>query len=240
MTSTVERRSLPAQVAADLHGRIVAGDFAPGSQLPHQRDLAARYGVSAAVMREALARLKAAGLVTSKAGHGTFVSNQPIEAMRFPTWVRQPVGPGELAQAIEARDVLEHATAVRAAQRRSKEDISTLRAIIGRMEESADEVEAFIATDVALHLAVAAAARNQVLAGALAALQRSLSETVSVGVQDAIDNEWMPTLIRTHVDLVDAIEQGDAQSAGERMEVMFARLRTIVEKTGIVVDPWPR
>lgn len=238
----MERRSLPAQVAASLHEQILAGVFPPGSKLPHQRDLAADFGVSAAVTREALARLKAAGLVYTRSGQGTYVADQPLEAMRFPAWIREPVSPREFAEAIEARDVLEHATAVRAAQRRTTKDVKMLQAIVGRMAHAGNRADApaFIESDIDLHLHVAMAAGNQVLTGALSALQQSLRQTVAVGVQDAIDNDWMPELIQSHARLVDAIAERDAEAAGVMMDMMFLRLRSIAGASGIGVDLWPR
>ena len=236
----VERRSLPAQVATRIHDQILSGVYSPGPKLPHQRDLALNFGVSAAVIREALARLKGAGLVRAKSGQGTFVTNQPLKAMRFPTWVRDPASSAELSEAIEARDVIEHATAMRAAQRRTPKDVEHLREIIVRMADASEDALAFIACDIEFHLTVASASGNQILTGALSALQRSLSESVAVGVQDAIDNKWMPTLVDSHAQLVDAIVERDPVVAGEVMDTMFARLRTIVEKSGVTVDPWPR
>ncbi len=223
-----------------MHERILSGECPPGSKFPHQRDLAISFGVSPAVMREALSRLKAAGLVRTKSGHGTFVTDQPLEAMRFPTWVQDPVSPTELSEAIEARDVLEHATAMRAAERRSAADVKQLRRIIVRMENAGENVTTFVESDIDLHLAVAAAARNRILTGALSALHRSLRETVLFGVQDAIDNNWIPALVDSHSQLVDAIAEQDAHTAGAMMETMFGRLREIVVKSGIIVDAWPR
>jgi len=236
----VERRSLPAQVAARIHEQILSGSYQPGAKLPHQRDLAESFGVSSAVIREALSRLKGAGLVRAKSGQGTFVTDQPMEAMRFPTWVRDPGSPEELSQAIEARDVIEHATAMRAAQRHTDHDVERLNETIVRMKSADGNAIAFIKSDIDLHLAVASAAGNQILTGALSALQRSLSETVAFGVQDAIDNHWMPALVDSHAQLVSAIVERDPVSAGLVMDGMFERLRAIAAKTGITVDPWPR
>ena len=60
------------------------------------------------------------------------------------------------------------------------------------------------------------------------------------GVQDAIDNHWMPALVDSHAQLVSAIVERDPVSAGLVMDGMFDRLRAIAAKTGISVDPWPR
>lgn len=236
----IDRRSLPAKVAANMHERILSGEYPPGSKFSRQRDLAISFGVSPTVMREALSRLIAAGVIRTKSGHGTFVTDQPVEAMRFPTWVQDPVSPTELSEAIEARDVLEHATAMRAAERRSVSDVKQLRRIIVRMVDAGDNITAFVESDIELHLAVAAAARNRILTGALSALQRSLRETVIFGVQDAIDNNWIPALVDSHSQLVEAIAEQDAHTAGAMMETMFGRLREIAEKSGLTVDAWPR
>lgn len=72
----VDRRSgVPAfrQVAADLRQKIAAGDYAPGEQLPSERELVDTYGVSRPTVRDAVNVLRAEGLVTSEHGRGVFV-----------------------------------------------------------------------------------------------------------------------------------------------------------------------
>jgi len=72
----VDRRSgVPAfrQVAADLRQKIAAGNYAPGEQLPSERELVDTYGVSRPTVRDAVNVLRAEGLVTSEHGRGVFV-----------------------------------------------------------------------------------------------------------------------------------------------------------------------
>jgi GntR family transcriptional regulator len=72
----VDRRSgIPAfrQVAADLRQKIAAGTYAPGEQLPSERDLVDAYGVSRPTVRDAVDILRAEGLVTAEHGRGVFV-----------------------------------------------------------------------------------------------------------------------------------------------------------------------
>lgn len=61
----------------DLRRRIAAGEFAPGSQLPIQRDLAEYYGVSTQPVKAALLRLELAGEVVGHQGKGIFVAEAP-------------------------------------------------------------------------------------------------------------------------------------------------------------------
>ncbi|GAA4544184.1 GntR family transcriptional regulator [Amycolatopsis samaneae] len=72
----MDRRSgVPAfrQVASDLREKITAGEYAPGEQLPSERELVDSYGVSRPTVREAVNMLRAEGLVTSEHGRGVFV-----------------------------------------------------------------------------------------------------------------------------------------------------------------------
>jgi GntR family transcriptional regulator len=72
----VDRRSgVPAfrQVAADIRQKISAGDYAPGEQLPSERELVETYDVSRPTVRDAINMLRTEGLVTSEHGRGVFV-----------------------------------------------------------------------------------------------------------------------------------------------------------------------
>ncbi|GGN44751.1 GntR family transcriptional regulator [Actinoplanes campanulatus] len=60
-------------IAADLSSKIRAGELPPGSALPPQKELSARYGVTLATLRQALKRLEDEGLLSQQAGRGTFV-----------------------------------------------------------------------------------------------------------------------------------------------------------------------
>jgi GntR family transcriptional regulator len=56
------------KVAGDLRSAIAAGEYGSGARLPAEDELARRYGVSRGTVRQALASLRADGLVTSRRG----------------------------------------------------------------------------------------------------------------------------------------------------------------------------
>jgi GntR family transcriptional regulator len=64
------------QVANALREQIRAGTFPPGAQLPSERELRERFGVSGGTVRAALVRLRAEGLIRSHQGRGVFVADQ--------------------------------------------------------------------------------------------------------------------------------------------------------------------
>jgi GntR family transcriptional regulator len=65
-----------AQVADELRAEIQAGAYAPGDQLPSERELRERFGVSGNTVRAAIVQLRAEGLVTSHQGRGVFVAER--------------------------------------------------------------------------------------------------------------------------------------------------------------------
>ncbi|MBT8240477.1 MAG: GntR family transcriptional regulator [Acidimicrobiia bacterium] len=66
-------------IYAVLRQQILKGEFAPGSQLPPQQELADRFGVTLMTLRQALASLESDGLVRAARGKGTFVADRPID-----------------------------------------------------------------------------------------------------------------------------------------------------------------
>src|SRR3954470_18775747 len=146
------RRSLPEQVALRIHEQITDGTYPAGAQLPWQKEIAHHFGVSVSVVRESLALLAAGGLVWSRAGTGTFVSADAHAALRFPMWVREPSSPQELAECLEARDLLARTAVALAARRRTAEDVVRLRATLADIEAAASDPEAYARADLDLHM----------------------------------------------------------------------------------------
>src|ERR1700758_4746384 len=67
-------RNLRHEIAERLAAEIVGGKFAPGARLPTEQEMVAAMGVSRTVVREAVAALRAEGLVMTRQGAGAFVA----------------------------------------------------------------------------------------------------------------------------------------------------------------------
>ena len=76
---------LSEEVSGDLQRRISRGDLKPGDRLPTEKALGEAFGVSRAVVREAIARLKADGLIETRQGSGAFVVEAP-KAINLRFW----------------------------------------------------------------------------------------------------------------------------------------------------------
>ena len=84
-------RTLALELVESLGDRIRNGQFAPGDKLPTESAIMAEFAVSRTVVREAISRLQAAGLVETRHGIGTFVlelGDAPAFASHRSRWRR--------------------------------------------------------------------------------------------------------------------------------------------------------
>lgn len=79
-SSNLKRRTLAEQMADSLTEAILAGHWTAGQALPTEPELAAKFAVSRAVVRDATRMLAARGLVEAQHGRGVFVTGSPLAA----------------------------------------------------------------------------------------------------------------------------------------------------------------
>ena len=117
----VRRANLPATIAERLRQRIAEGSLRPGERLPGHRELAQQFSVSVGSLREAISMLVGDGLIETRAGLGTFVSEGGSVSAGAPLLDRV-----QIEELIEARLVLESELSALAARRASEEEIAEL------------------------------------------------------------------------------------------------------------------
>src|SRR6266849_2452660 len=106
------------QIIEQIEGSILSGELKAGDQLPAERELAQKFGVSRTAVREAVKALREKGLVEAYSGRGTFITNGTSQAIRqsldLMIRINQQEGSANLA---ELRLVLEPEIAALAAMR---------------------------------------------------------------------------------------------------------------------------
>ena len=110
--------SLTATVIRQLTIEIEQGRWKPGDRLPAESSLAATFGVSRTVIREAVSALKAAGLVSSRQGRGMFVV-EPPRREPFLGITGDPASLEDALALLELRLALETEMSALAAERRT-------------------------------------------------------------------------------------------------------------------------
>jgi GntR family transcriptional repressor for pyruvate dehydrogenase complex len=160
----VRTSRLYEQIVQQIEESILKGTLKAGDQLPAERDLAQRFGVSRTAVREAVKALREKGLVEAYSGRGTFITDGTSQAVRqsFDLMVKigQPEGSTDLA---EVRSILEPEIASLAAARASEADRATLREAVDVMDRALKDADAYIEADLDFHLALAEAAANPLI-----------------------------------------------------------------------------
>lgn len=216
--------SLPDQIYEQILGRLGAGSLALGERLPSETQLARAFGVSRPVVRTALARLRADGLIESRQGAGSFVLRLPN-----PAFVREaPSGSiAELLRCYELRVALESEAAFHAAERRDARDLAAIEEHAAGLERDFHGPDAGSASDVAFHLAIARAAQNHLFTATLEMMRSSLRDGIAVArhIAQASSRARMPIVLEEHAAILDAIRRQDAARARAAMREHIERSR---------------
>jgi GntR family transcriptional repressor for pyruvate dehydrogenase complex len=197
------------RVAEQLIALIQSERIRPGSRLAPETQLATDFGVSRTVIREAVARLRASGVLRSEQGRGTFVLTLPARTAPE-SW---PAADDDFVGLLEFRAALESEAAGLAARRRALHQIRQLTAILDDADLSSPA--AAVEADWEFHSGVARATENPYF---VAALKSIGPEGLVVPLTRLEDGD--ATLARAwdeHRAVVRAIARGDAIAASAAM-----------------------
>jgi len=216
----VEARRLYRQVADQLRALIDSGEYAVGSRLPTERDLAEHLKVSRPTVREALIALEVEGRVRIRVGSGIYVSEAAALAQPLPA-AAEIEGPFEL---LRAREFLEGAIAEQAARVATPEDIARIDASLEAMATVQHPGEASMIHDRAFHIAVAGCLDNAVLVRVVGELFDQRLNPYFAKLAHYFENpeSWSAALAE-HRAIRDAIAAHDPDAARVTMRDHLAR-----------------
>jgi GntR family transcriptional repressor for pyruvate dehydrogenase complex len=221
--------SLSSQIVGDVRDALFAKKLKPGDSIGTENEIAARYGVSRIVARDALRTLEAFGIAQIKMGKGggaRVARGNPrlfAEALAVQLDLTG-VEPGEI---MDAQRAIECLAAELAAENATEADVSRLRALVAEADASFGDGARFTELGAEFHLAVAEASHNRVLVVQLISLQHvswprrnpTLTPKVMRRIQDV------------HKELLALIEIRDAAGARRMMDdhVKMIRARRVAE-----------
>jgi GntR family transcriptional regulator, transcriptional repressor for pyruvate dehydrogenase complex len=211
----VKTSRLYEQIVQQVEDSILKGQLKPGDQLPAERDLAQRFGVSRTAVREAVKTLREKGLVEAYSGRGTFVTDGTSQAIRqsldLMIRINQQDGSANLA---ELRMVLEPEIAGLAAPRIEDQLLSAMREAVAVMDRNLHDPDAYVEADLDFHLALAEAVENPLILSLLDSIVGLLREQRS----RIFDVDGGPERGQFHHKrILAAIEQRNPESAREAM-----------------------
>lgn len=246
-------KSQPQRVVDGVYARIQNGGLKPGDRVPPEPELMREFDVSRTVVREAMSRLQASGLVETRHGIGTFVlasaGGEPLLAT--------PSGNLKIRQKLamlELRISLESEAASLAAVRRSEQHLASMREALDAYDGHRRAGNSTTEDDYRFHVQIAAATGNEYFEEVLcnlgsATMPTSRLPSAAPAGQPGRFGEPLPMLEegkeitqREHEAIFDAIHRGDAAAARAAMFMHLSNSRErLRSKVGAIqVDQPPR
>ena len=220
-------------MAASLREQIVGGSFEPGSRLPSEAQLCRDHKVSRTVVREAVAALRADGLVESRQGAGVFVLKQePPPELPFQDIQYDRIS--SMIEVLEIRTAVEVEAAGLAARRRSPQQEETIVEALRAVRAQREAGQSTSATDFGFHLAIADATNNPRFSEFLSLLGNGMIPRATLRLESSgpVSGKYFAQIDGEHEKIVTAILEGDGDAARlamqEHLEGSRARYRALL------------
>ncbi|MES2113677.1 MAG: FadR/GntR family transcriptional regulator [Pseudomonadota bacterium] len=205
--------TLAARVADRLLQQIRQDALAPGTRLPSEQAMAQHFGVSRTVLREAIALLKADGVLSTRKGSGAFVcQTDGAPLAEHDAHTAQSVQ--SLLNLIEVRRGLESETAALAALRRSPGQLADIEHALRRIDQAVAAGSSGVEEDVLFHLSIAEATGNPYWVKFVEMFAQPIRAAVKVTrANEARRQDFYHQVREEHEKIVAAIAAGDPERA---------------------------
>ena len=236
--------SLHERIADALQQLITDHDLIPGDRLPSQTELANRLGVSRITLRQGIRILEQRGLVDTRPGSGTYVSEVAASDIAASIERFSLFGSYRHEDLIEVREAIEPRAAALAAERATAGDLASLRKLVDELELAFErcDAECYADADMEFHLAVARVSHNPLIVAILRGLDKMLRILFDLQ-EETIHSEQGAYKHRL---VFDAIEARNATEAASRMIDVIALARLLEDHPEVMeivmtrfADAWP-
>ncbi|MDQ0027576.1 DNA-binding FadR family transcriptional regulator [Variovorax paradoxus] len=219
-------RGLAHGLVEDLGEKIRNQSLRPGDKLPTESAIMKTFGVSRTVVREALSKLQAAGLVETHHGVGTFVL-QPRAAGMFRLDSADIATSVDVLAVLELRISLETESAGLAATRRTEEHLLAMRQALDDFERNVAVAGDTVAPDFRFHLQIAQATGNPYFADIMSHLGTTIIPRTRIHAIRNYDRrgEYLSRVNREHEEIYAAIARRDPDSARAAMRIHLTNSR---------------
>ena len=204
-------------VLEKIEGDLLDGRLAPGDRLPPERELATTLGVGRSSVREALRVLEVMGLIRTGTGSGptsgAIIIATPRGGLAALLRLQVAAQGFPLSDVVATRLLLEQWVVGTLAES-GAHDLSDVRATLAAMDDPTLTAEEFLALDAQLHLGLAEASGNAVVAASMAGLRTAIESYVQAGAARITDWDAAATGLRAeHRGILQAIDAGEADLA---------------------------
>lgn len=221
-------RTLAFELVEALGDRIRDGRLTPGDKLATEAALMGEFGVSRTVVREAISKLQASGLVDTRHGIGTFVVGLGDGSV-FRIGPEQMATLNDVIAMLELRIGVETEAAGLAAQRRTPQNLASMTEALASFTQAVEAGRDAVATDFQFHLEITRATQNPHFASLMATLGTMIiprARLDAVGPAAADERQaYLRRVNAEHGSILDAIANQDVEAARAAMRTHLANSR---------------
>jgi len=231
----VKQPKISDVIMQQLETMILEGTLKPGQRLPPERELARQFEVSRPSLREAMQKLAARGLLSSRQGGGTYVAEEIGVSLSDPLLELFRTHPESQYDLLEFRHALEGVSAYYAALRSTAADKAEIQARFDALQQFHEQksFDREVAADVEFHLAIAAATHNVVLLHMMRALFTLLRQHIWDNLEQIYPKHDMRGRIHDqHFLLLRAILASDPEAARQAAHDHLAYVEEVLLEQG--------
>ena len=220
---------LSTLVASSISREIAQGRLKPGDQLPTEQALATTFGVSRNVVREAIAQLRADGMIEARQGIGAFVlAPEQRASIRIDG---EALREGQnMERLFELRCILEAESAALAAERRGQDHLDAIKAALDRMSGEERWEEGSIDADLLFHREIARATGNSYIHTFISFVCEQIRRSIYYARQTNPLHDLVEVNVGEHVRIYEALVAGDPAAAEAAMR---AHIIGAAERVGV-------
>jgi GntR family transcriptional repressor for pyruvate dehydrogenase complex len=218
----ITKKNISTEVFEQIKNNIISGEWKPGDKIPSENELGNLFGVSRVSIRSAIQRLSVLGLLTTRHGEGTFISDLSPDMHMNSLIPLLALDKTQLFEVLEFRRIIEVESVKLAAQRAQDEDIKELEEIVRSMKESAYDPKRFAEEDSLFHETLVKSAKNSILYKV-----NTIIRDILLSQQIKIQEIMGPNLALVyHPAILEAVKKGDTELASK---LMNEHIRTTIE-----------
>lgn len=226
MLKPIEIRHLTDETTRRIKEQITNGSWRAGERIPSEHKLCETLGVSRVTVRNAIHRLMGVGLLETRHGDGTFVTDlSPAIAVQLltPSFL---LGEHSVREVLEFRAVIEVGSAALAAANATEQDLAMLQDLVQKMRAGQNNYRAYARWDLQFHRQLASASHNAMIVK----VEELLGDMLETTFSTILKATGRPLEIERHEVIVRHVANGDAQAARTETQLLMDRFMENVRK----------
>jgi|LGVE01.1.fsa_nt_gb GntR family transcriptional repressor for pyruvate dehydrogenase complex len=225
MIKPLNKTNIYEEVLHEIIKLIKEESWKSGEKIPGEIALAEAFDVSRNSVREALKALELAGIITAKAGKGTFLAENVFNNIRRMelTWVLRDTD--SLDELVQTRLIIEPELAALAAQNANSQDIREMNEVIEHTIEITNNDKYTIEEGMKFHLRMIESSKNEILTKFMNSIVDELCVHRLLRVKKYTDKKLIIEEMKEHQLIVELIEQGEVEKVREIVKNHIMRVK---------------